>query len=60
MTWAEKVKLIQGDLTLTELAKRLDVPVSTLNDIKRGASIAPRGMTAVRIHEIWLSLVTTP
>lgn len=38
---------VNAQLTLTQLADRAGVPVSTINDVERGAE--PRVVTAIRI-----------
>jgi transcriptional regulator with XRE-family HTH domain len=51
--WSERICRIEASgLSLTELAERIGVPVSTLGDIKHGRSKQPRGMTAVRLYEM--------
>lgn len=51
--WSERICRIEASgVTLTELAERIGVPVSTLGDIKTGRSKQPRGMTAVRLYEM--------
>ncbi len=51
--WSERICRIEASgLSLTELAERIGVPVSTLGDIKTGRSKQPRGMTAVRLYEL--------
>jgi transcriptional regulator with XRE-family HTH domain len=55
--WSERICRIEASgVTLTELAERIGVPVSTLGDIKTGRSKQPRGMTAVKLYELAANL----
>lgn len=36
-------------MTLTEIAGKVDAPVSTISDLARGATQEPRGSLAVRL-----------
>lgn len=59
--WSERICRIEASgVTLTELAERLGVPVSTLGDIKTGRSKQPRGMTAVRLYELARQIEAQP
>lgn len=51
--WAIRItELEAAGWTLTDLAKEVGLSTSAVSDLKRGASKSPRGMAAVRLHEL--------
>lgn len=52
--WASRIQELreQGGLTLTEIAKRADMPLSTVGDLATGRSKSPRYDAAVRLDRI--------
>lgn len=50
MDWQVFIRRLRdGGMTLTEIAGKVDAPVSTISDLARGATQEPRGSLAVRL-----------
>lgn len=57
LDWSRCIKALQANgWTLTNLAKEVGISVSGLSDIKQGRSSAPRGMVAVKLHDLYAAL----
>jgi predicted transcriptional regulator len=53
MNWKNGIeKLIESGVSVKEIAEVSGLAPSTVYDLKNGYSIEPRGMAAVRIHEM--------
>lgn len=51
--WSERIKELEAlDMTLAQIAKAIGMHVSSVSDIKRGASKAPTGMAAVELYKL--------
>jgi len=52
-TWAERItELESAGRSLTEIAADIGMSQSALSEVKQGRSKEPRGMAAVRLHEL--------
>jgi len=52
-TWKERVEELEASgMTLTDIAGAVDSSTSVISEIKQGRSKSPRGMTAVKLHEL--------
>lgn len=52
-TWASRITDLEGrGWTLVELGREVRLSPQALSDIKRGATVEPRGMAAVRLHKL--------
>lgn len=52
-TWAERIiELETAGWSLTDIAKEVEASQQAMSELKQGRSKEPRGMTAVRLHEL--------
>lgn len=55
--WASKIRALEASgRSLTDLGREIGLSPQALSDIKQGRSTAPRGMAAVRLHSLYMSL----
>jgi transcriptional regulator with XRE-family HTH domain len=61
-TWADKIAALEDrGWSLTAIARAIGIPnPSSLSDIKQGRSKEPRGMAAVRLHNLFSTGVLPP
>jgi len=53
-TWAEKIAVLETrGWSLTAIGKAIELSPQALSDIKQGRSTEPRGMCAVRLHNLF-------
>lgn len=51
--WAQRIRDLEGaGWSLTRLAGEIGLAVSSVSDLKNGLSKEPRGMAAVKLHEL--------
>jgi hypothetical protein len=51
--WATRIKELEAvGLSLVEIGETIGLSTSSVSDIKRGATKAPNGMAAVKLHEL--------
>jgi len=52
-TWADRIAgLEEAGWSLTKIGDTIELSPQSLSDIKQGRSKEPRGMAAVRLHEL--------
>ena len=53
-TWESRIQELRerGGMSLTEIAKRADMPLSTVGDLATGRSKSPRGEAALRLDRL--------
>lgn len=52
--WSLRITALEAaGWSLVDIAKEVGLSTSAVSDIKRGASKAPRGMAAVRLHALY-------
>lgn len=52
-TWSTRITDCESrGWSLVELAREIGLSPQALSDIKRGATVEPRGMAAVRLHKL--------
>lgn len=57
LDWSQCIKALEANgWTLTNLAREVGISVSGLSDIKQGRSSEPRGMVAVKLHDLYAAL----
>lgn len=55
--WAEKIRALEAaGWSLTKIGESIELSPQALSDIKQGRSKAPTGMSAVRLHGLYLAL----
>lgn len=55
--WAGKIRALEkAGMTLTEIADRVGMSVSSVSDLKQGRAKAKNGMAYVRLHDLFLSV----
>ena len=55
MDWQALIQRLRDkprEMTLAQIAERVDAPLSTISDIARGATQEPRGNIAVRLLQL--------
>jgi hypothetical protein len=53
-TWADKISVLEArGWSLTGIGKAIELSPQALSDIKQGRSTEPRGMAAVRLHNLF-------
>jgi hypothetical protein len=53
-TWADKIAALETrGWSLTGIGKAIGLSPQALSDIKQGRSTEPRGMAAVRLHNLY-------
>lgn len=53
-TWADKIAVLESrGWSLTAIGKAIELSPQALSDIKQGRSSEPRGMCAVRLHNLF-------
>lgn len=56
-TWAERItELEAAGRSLTQIANDIGTSQQALSELKQGRSKEPRGMAAVRLHELHLQV----
>jgi transcriptional regulator with XRE-family HTH domain len=52
-TWAERITELEASgMSLTQIANDIGTSQQALSELKQGRSKEPRGMAAVRLHEL--------
>lgn len=52
-TWQEKIADLEAfGLSLSDIGKQIGLKLSSVSDLKHGASIEPRGMAAVKLYKL--------
>ncbi|NJC36411.1 hypothetical protein GGR60_000901 [Xanthomonas arboricola] len=58
MTWSDRIKgLEESGKSLTEIGRLIGKSPQAVSDIKQGRTREPGGMAAVRLHQLYQSIV---